>query len=49
VLGEALIHLREQPPPASHWIPGLLDGLTNINATVALWRNGGSEFRRAAV
>jgi predicted glycosyltransferase len=49
VLGEALIHLPEQPPPASHWIPGLLDGLTNINATVALWRNGGSEFRRAAV
>ena len=49
VLGEALIHLPEQPPPASHWIPGLLDGLTNINATVALWRNGGSELRRAAV
>lgn len=49
VLGEALIHLPEQPPPASHWIPGLMDGLTNINATVALWRNGGSELRRAAV
>jgi predicted glycosyltransferase len=48
VLGEALIHLPEQPPPASHWIPGLMDGLTNINATVALWRNGGSELRRAA-
>jgi predicted glycosyltransferase len=49
VLGEALIHLPEQPPPASHWIPGLMDGLTNINATVALWRNGGSDLRRAAV
>jgi predicted glycosyltransferase len=48
-LGEALAQLPEQPPPASHGIPGLLDGLTHINATVARWRALGSEFRRAAV
>ena len=34
-LTEALVHLPEQPPPASHRIPGLLDGLRKINATVA--------------
>jgi predicted glycosyltransferase len=34
-LTEALIQLPEQPPPASHRIPGLLDGLRKINATVA--------------
>jgi len=37
VLTEALIHLPEQPLPASHRVPGLLDGLRNINARVALW------------
>jgi predicted glycosyltransferase len=47
-LGEALIQLPEQPPPASHRVPGLLDGLTRISDTVALWRTGTSELRRAA-
>jgi predicted glycosyltransferase len=34
-LTEALVHLPEQPLPASHRIPGLLDGLRQINAMVA--------------
>ncbi len=33
-LTEALIHLPEQPPPAERRIPGLLNGLRNINAAV---------------
>jgi len=37
VLSEALIHLPEQPLPASHRVPGLLDGLRNINARVGRW------------
>ena len=37
-LAEALMRLPEQPLPASHRIPGLLDGLRYINATVARWR-----------
>ncbi|MGH7318100.1 MAG: glycosyltransferase family protein [Candidatus Rokuibacteriota bacterium] len=47
-LAEALIHLREQPLPASHRIPGLLDGLSYINAMVARWRSNGHELQRAA-
>jgi len=34
-LTEALVHLPEQPLPASRRIPGLLDGLRKINAAVA--------------
>jgi predicted glycosyltransferase len=37
-LAEALIHLPEQPPPAIHRVPGLLDGLRFINQAVAKWR-----------
>jgi predicted glycosyltransferase len=37
VLTETLIRLPEQPLPASHGVPGLLDGLRNINARVARW------------
>ncbi|HSB82428.1 MAG TPA: glycosyltransferase [Candidatus Methylomirabilis sp.] len=33
-LTEALVHLPEQSLPSSHRIPGLLDGLRKINATV---------------
>jgi len=40
-LSEALIHLPERPLPASHRIPGLLDGLRHINTTVARWRMKG--------
>jgi predicted glycosyltransferase len=40
-LAEALIRLSEQPPPASHRIPGLLDGLRYINATVGRWQMDG--------
>ena len=40
-LAEALIQLPAQAPPASHRIPGLLDGLRHINATVARWRLDG--------
>ena len=40
-LTEALIQLPTQTPPASHRIPGLLDGLRHINATVARWRLNG--------
>jgi predicted glycosyltransferase len=34
-LTEALVHLPEQPLPATQQIPGLLDGLKKINAKVA--------------
>ncbi len=37
-LTEAILRLPEQPPPATHRIPGLLYGLQRINATVARWR-----------
>ncbi len=37
-LTEALVHLREQSPPASRRIPGLLNGLRKINAEVAAWQ-----------
>ena len=37
-LAEAMIHLPEQPPPATHRVPGLLDGLRFINQAVAKWR-----------
>ncbi len=40
-LAEALVRLPEQPLPASHRIPGLLNGLKYINATVARWRTDG--------
>jgi predicted glycosyltransferase len=48
-LAEAIMELPDQPPPASHRIPGLLRGLTYINATVARWRNTAREVRRALV
>ena len=47
-LAEAIIQLPQQPLPASHRVPGLLDGLRYINATVARWRLNGQEVRRAA-
>jgi predicted glycosyltransferase len=47
-LVEALVRLPEQPLPASHRIPGLLDGLSHITATIARWRSNGHELRRAA-
>ncbi|HEY7602205.1 MAG TPA: glycosyltransferase [Methylomirabilota bacterium] len=37
-LAEALIHLPDQPPPATQRVPGLLDGLRFINQAVAKWR-----------
>ena len=37
-LAEAIIHLPGQPPPATHRVPGLLDGLRFINQAVAKWR-----------
>jgi len=48
-LAEALVQLRDQPPPASHRLPGLFDGLSYINATVARWRLDPVEPGRAAV
>ncbi len=47
-LADALIHLREQPPPASHRIPGLLDGLRHINAMVQRWRSADAGTGRGA-
>ncbi len=38
---QALRRLPEQPPPARHRIPGLLDGLRHINATISRWRMNG--------
>jgi predicted glycosyltransferase len=37
-LAEGMRHLPEQPPPATHRVPGLLDGLRFINQAVAKWR-----------
>ena len=48
-LAEAIIQLPYQPLPGSHRIPGLLNGLKHINATVARWRGNGHEVSRAAV
>jgi len=48
-LADALAELPRQPPPASHPIPGLLDGLPHINTTIARWRTGERELRRAVV
>lgn len=45
-LTEALVRLPFQPAPASHGLPGLLDGLQRINATVARWRLNGHPGRR---
>jgi predicted glycosyltransferase len=47
-LADALVRLPDQPLPASHRIPGLLDGLRYISATVARWRQGGHARSRAA-
>lgn len=48
-LAEALVQLPEQPLPARHRIPGLLNGLKYINAEVARWRLLGQEVDRAVV
>jgi len=40
-LAEALIELRDQPPPATDRIPGLLGGLAYITAKVGQWRLNG--------
>jgi predicted glycosyltransferase len=45
-LAEALIQLPNQPPPASHRIPGLLNGLRHINSTISRWRANGQEAGR---
>jgi predicted glycosyltransferase len=37
-LTAAILRLPEQPLPATHKIPGLLEGLERITATVARWR-----------
>jgi predicted glycosyltransferase len=42
-LAEAITQLPNQPLPASHRIPGLLNGLRHINATVARWRGNGPQ------
>jgi predicted glycosyltransferase len=46
-LAEAIVQLPEQPLPASHRIPGLLNGLRYINAKVARWRLDRQEVGRA--
>ncbi len=48
-LAEALMQLPEQPLPASHRIPGLLNGLRFINGEVARWRTDRQEVGRAVV
>jgi predicted glycosyltransferase len=50
-LADALVRLPDQPPPASHRIPGLLEGLRHINATVTRWRTPAARAagRRSAV
>jgi predicted glycosyltransferase len=46
-LTDAVIQLRVQPPPATHRIPGLLDGLPYITRTVGQWRSVGGAPRLA--
>jgi predicted glycosyltransferase len=41
-LAEAIVQLPGQAPPASHRLPGLLDGLRCINATLERWRGPAS-------
>lgn len=48
-LTEAITQLPNQPVPASHRIPGLLNGLKHINATVTRWRSNGQEAGAAVV
>ena len=48
-LAEALMELPEQPLPAEHRIPGLLNGLRYISAVVSRWRTSGQEAGRAVV
>jgi predicted glycosyltransferase len=48
-LAEALAQLPEQPLPARHRIPGLLNGLRFINGEVARWRLDRQEVGRAVV
>jgi len=48
-LADAIIQLPHQPLPASHRIPGLLNGLRYINAEVTRWRGLGAEAGRAVV
>ena len=48
-IAEAVIQLPGQPLPASHRIPGLLNGLRFINAEVARWRTERQETGRAVV
>lgn len=48
-LAEALVQLPDRPLPASHRIPGLLNGLKYINTTVARWRMAELEVSRAVV
>jgi predicted glycosyltransferase len=42
-LADALVQLQDQPPPATDRIPGLLDGLASITATVEAWRLAGPD------
>lgn len=42
-LADALVGLPDQPLPATHRIPGLLDGLRHISATVSEWRMQASD------
>ncbi len=37
VMAAALLQLRHQPPPSSVTVPGLLDGMPNVNRLAARW------------
>ena len=47
VMAAALIQLRQQAPPSSVVVPGLLDGMDNVNRLARKWldQERGSGFR----
>jgi predicted glycosyltransferase len=44
-MAAALLHLRQQAPPSSVVIPGLLDGMASVNRLAAKWLSRGGTAR----
>jgi predicted glycosyltransferase len=44
-MAAALLQLTQQAPPSSVVVPGLLDGMTNVNKLAGKWLAGGRDAR----
>src|SRR5215467_998447 len=44
-MAAALLHLTQQAPPSSVVVPGLLDGMPNVNKLAGKWLSGGRHAR----